>query len=184
MDLILSSKGKVSKQGYVVTQHTLDLHKIYKRPSLLDEWDKYQSYNVFDRNVYLFVDKRYVWNEELPFNINLKYRPIYIGKGYFDSQKDEDSRALNHHNDLLARYLSVSPDRYECLLFGGGMTENEASCLEAYLIWYLVTQKNYSLSRQDRIGDLINKRRERKWESHITQFLNVDNQWKLPSTLL
>lgn len=178
MDLKLSNSDNTD--NYIIKRYPLDNCQIFNRPKDQDIKDWYIKYNVFDKNVYIFVDKTHNWNNLLPFNIYLKYRPIYIGKGYSDSNKDKKHRAIKHHDDLLSRYVSINPNRYECLILGDGMTDNEASSLEAFWIWYLTTQKEFSLSRRNIIGDLINKRRELKWEEYCKDFLQLDNLWKIP----
>lgn len=56
MDLSLSSK--VSKDGYAIKKCPLDT-KVFNRPTDFKELSSYLTYNVFDKNIYIFVDKTY-----------------------------------------------------------------------------------------------------------------------------
>ena len=80
--------------------------------------------------MYIFIDKRFQTNITLPFDIKINNKIIYVGKGVFNDDITK-SRACNHHNDLLSKVLLDGLSNYECIMFGDGMSENEARCLEA-----------------------------------------------------
>ena len=112
--------------------------------------------------MYIFIDKRYKADITLPFGIKVYNKIVYIGKGIYNDNDTIKSRACMHHNDLLSKILLDGPSNYECIMFGDGMTENEARCLEALWIYSLIEYDNYKLSKPSQVKDLINKRRELK----------------------
>ena len=179
MNLNLSNKHQ-DKIGYIITSKSFNNLDVFNRPEDLEERCRYMDLQFNDKNVYLFIDKRQPGNLVLPFNINLNFKPIYIGKGYFDSIKETNARAVRHHRDLLSQLLKKDPKRYECIQFNTGMTDIEASCLEAFWIGWLIDEQNFSLSTSHVIGDLINKRRELLWESRAEKILKLENKWRLP----
>lgn len=117
--------------GYKIQLITWDNLKVFNRGRTVEEIYVHKEINFYDYNVYVFIDKRFSSNIVLPFNVKLKYKPIYIGKGVFYPDKIENSRACQHHDDLLSKIISDESDYYECWMFGNGITQNEASCLEA-----------------------------------------------------
>lgn len=131
MDLNISNKHQ-DKLGYNIISKSFNNLDVFNRPEDLEERCRYMDLQFDDKNVYLFIDKRQPGNLVLPFNINLNFKPIYIGKGYFDSIKETNARAVRHHRDLLSQLLKKDPKRYECIQFNTGMTDIEASCLEAF----------------------------------------------------
>ena len=151
---------------------------MFKRPEDEEERERYMAYHLFDKNVYLFIDKMTPCNIVLPFNVYLQYKPIYVGKGFLIKHNMKNTRAVKHHGDLLSSILEADPNRYECIQFNSGMNDYEASSLEAYWIYWLSQQEKFSLSKGNIIGDLINKRRETGWESLLDTYLKLDNKWK------
>ena len=143
------------KDGYAIDLNSIiDLTQVFiKRDT--DNWDR-------DFCVYTFKDE---------------FKCIqYYGMGrYYDivpSSKWLKSRPFSHKNDLLKNTIN---SEWTCEIIGLGMTSLEAHVLEAYLI----KSDNRKLSKigtnkWDRCS-LINKRRERKWEKKITEYLNLGN---------
>ena len=145
------------KDGYVIDLNRLiDLTEIFKvRNTENDDWEFC---------VYIFEDELGI--------------PRYYGMGrYYDVTKHKtgewlSSRPFNHRNDLLK--ATITPD-WTCRIVAYGMSSSEAHILEAMLILYA----NEPLSKRgtkewDRVS-LINKRRERKWEKQVNEYLNLDN---------
>ena len=174
MDLSLP-KIKHPTLNYEISRVPLDNEKIFNRGTTIEERNMHQKWNFYDYNVYVFIDKRFPTNITLPFEVKLDYKPIYVGKGVFNSEEPQKSRACSHHNDLLSKILLDGPSNYECIMFGDGMTENEARSLEALWIWSLTKEYNFSLSTTSKLKDLVNKRREYTWESRVSMFLNDEN---------
>lgn len=141
------------KDGYAIDLNRLiDLTQVFKRRDT-DNWDR-------DFCVYIFEDA---------FGIEQ-----YYGMGrYWDITKGSkwlQSRPFKHRNDLLCNCINSD---WTCRIVGMGMTSIEAHILESYYI----KNSNRNLSK---IGikewdreSLINKRRERKWERLITEYLNL-----------
>ena len=174
MDIKIS-KIRKDKLGYIVRDKYLDDLAVFNRPEDLNERLIYMQGQFTDKSVYLFIDKMQPGVIVLPFNVSLNYKPIYVGKGYWDPNKEDCARAVRHQRDLLSSVLKADPDRYECIMFSNGMTDTEASCLEARWIQYLC-ESNFSLSTKNTIGDLINKRRERTWEDRCHKILKLENE--------
>ena len=168
-------KLRKDKLGYIVRNKYLNDLAVFNRPEDVNERKIYMQGQYTDKSVYLFIDKMQPGVIVLPFNVSLNYKPIYIGKGHWDPEKEDKARAVRHQNDLLSSILKADPKRYECIIFENGMTENEASCLEARWIQYLC-ESGFSLSTKHIIGDLINKRRELTWEKRCNQILRVENE--------
>lgn len=169
------SKIRKDKLGYTIQDKYLNNLVIFNRPEDLNERLIYMQGQYTDKSVYLFIDKMQPGVIVLPFNISLNYKPIYVGKGYWNPEKEDHARAVRHQSDLLSSVLKADPTRYECIIFENGMTENEASCLEARWIQYLC-ESGFSLSTKHTIGDLINKRREKTWEKRCDQILRLKNE--------
>ena len=125
------SKIRKDKLGYIVRDKYLDSLAVFNRPEDLNEREIYMSGQFTDKSVYLFIDKMSPGVIVLPFNVRLNFKPIYVGKGYWNPNKEDKARAVRHQNDLLSSVLKADPNRYECIIFSNGMTDNEASCLEA-----------------------------------------------------
>ena len=174
MDLSLP-KIKHPTLNYEISRVPLDNEKIFNRGTTVEERNLHAKWNVYNYNVYIFIDKRYKANITLPFDIKINNKIIYVGKGVFNDIDITKSRACNHHNDLLSKVLLDGPSNYECIMFGDGMTENEARSLEALWIWSLTEEYNFSLSTTSKLKDLVNKRREYAWESRVSMFLNDEN---------
>lgn len=174
MDLSLP-KIKHPTLNYWISRVPLDNEEIFNRGTTIEERNMHKKWNPYDYNVYIFIDKRYKADITLPFGIKIYNKIVYIGKGIYNDKNPIKSRACMHHDDLLSKMLLDGPSNYECIMFGDGMTENEARCLEALWIYSLVEFDNYKLSKPSQIKDLINKRRELKWEKRAHIFLNENN---------
>ena len=172
MDLSLP-KIKHPTLKYEILRVPLDNEKIFNRGTTVEERNLHAKWNVYNYNVYIFIDKRFQTDITLPFDIKINNKIIYVGKGVFNDDITK-SRACNHHNDLLSKVLLDGPSNYECIMFGDGMSENEARCLEAIWIYSLV-KDGYLLSTPSQIRDLVNKRRECTWEKRVDTFLNGEN---------
>ena len=160
--------------NYEISRVPLDNEKVFNRGTTIEERNLHAKWNVYNYNVYIFVDKRFQIDITLPFDIKINNKIIYVGKGVFNDNITK-SRACNHHNDLLSKVLLDGPSNYECIMFGDGMSENEARCLEASWIWYLNRKCDYALSTPSKIRDLVNKRREQTWEKRCDMFLRMNN---------
>ena len=100
-------KIRKDKLGYIVRNKYLNDLAVFNRPEDENEREIYMQGQYTDKSVYLFIDKM---------------QP---------GEKEDKARAVRHQNDLLSSILKADPKRYECIIFENGMTENEASCLEA-----------------------------------------------------
>lgn len=142
------------KDGYAIDLNRLiDLTQVFKKRDT-ENWDR-------EFCVYIFEDE---------FNINQ-----YYGMGrYWDitNKKWLKSRPFNHKNDLLK--LNINKN-WTCRILGMGMTSIEAHILEAYLILNSNRVLSKIGTKEWNRNSLINKKREKKWEKLITEYLNLDN---------
>jgi hypothetical protein len=146
------------KDGYSIDLNRLiDLTRVFKKRDT-SSWDR-------DFCVYIFEDSYKVER--------------YYGMGrYFDlthytkSKWLNQSRPFTHKKDLLNNTISSD---WTCRIIGYGMTSEEAHVLEAYIILNSkLPLSKIGTKKWDR-KSLINKRREKKWEKLMTEYLNLGN---------
>lgn len=134
-----------------------------------------------DKNQSRFESCTYIWvkkskkKTKLGWGIEVCGIPQYFGfDKRFDKNRILSNRPFNHDSDLLANSINDNWVCY-CIL---GLSEIEARCLEALFI----SQSNQKLSKIKasvlETGCLINKRREKKYERLINEYLNLESQWK------
>jgi len=146
------------KDGYAIDLNRLiDLTQIFKKRDV-DSWDR-------DFCVYIFEDNSKI---ERYYGMGRYFDIIHYGKSKWLNK----SRPFNHKNDLLIN--TVNSD-WTCRIVGLGLTSKEAHILEAYLI----TNSSKTLSKFNtkewNRESLINKKREKKWERLITEYLKLNN---------
>lgn len=154
------------KDGYSIKLLMPDNLKICRRK----DWNQ----TKFDSCVYIFYRKSDKITK-LGWNIEINGDPYYFGfTKNFILSSELNNRPFKHFGDLLSKLLS---NEWECACILG-LSEIEAHCLEALLI----KQSNKPLSEYGATtleeGCLINKRRERKYEHLIDEYLNIETQWK------
>ena len=128
----------------------------------------------FESCVYIFVKKSNILNK-LGWQINIRGEIQYFGfTKQFNPNKLFSNRPFKHRRDLLSKVISGEYICY-CIL---GLSEIEAHCLEA--LWIKQSKKKLTPKGQMFLNNdcLINKRRERKYERFINEYLNLDTQWK------
>lgn len=146
------------KDGYAIDLNRLiDLTQVFKKRDT-EDWDR-------DFCVYIFEDE---FGVEQYYGMGRYYDIVNYGERKWISR----SRPFNHKKDLLVNCFNSN---WVCRIVGLGMTKLEAHILEANLI----CSSNRTLSKKgtnEWDGEaLINKKRERKWERLMTEYLNLGN---------
>ena len=103
----------------------------------------------------------------------------YYGMGrYYDLTRYNKNKWLNrsrpfkHKNDLLSNCVN---SEWTCRIVGLGMTSLEAHVLEAHYIVNCNRNLSKIKAKEWDRKFLINKRRERKWEKLMSEYLNFNN---------
>lgn len=145
------------KDGYAIDLNRLiDLTQVFKKRDT-SSWDR-------DFCVYVFEDESGI---ERYYGMGRYFDLVSYGKS-----KWSRSRPFNHENDLLKCTIS---SEWVCRIIGFGMTSMEAHILESYLILNSELDLSYIGTKEWNRKSLINKKREKKWERFITEYLNLDN---------
>lgn len=101
---------------------------------------------------------------------------VYYGKGKFYLDNILKSRGCCHFGDLVDKYLT---EGWIIRFISIGITDEESRALEALLI--MKCDKKLT-KRGAKVWDgvsLMNKRRERKWEKRINEFLIYGNNTRI-----
>ena len=156
MKLVLKKKHP---RGFWTIFRNLDLNLIFKKRD--KDW-----FNL-DRDFCV-----YTWKD-------IKGCVQYVGMGrYWDIEnKWYFSRPFSHTKDMLCKTIDPS---WICEILCFGLTSKEAHIIEAYLLQ--LSNRTFSKFRTYAWDgqSLINKKRERKYERMIEEYLNLDgnNYWE------
>lgn len=154
MELVLR---KQHPKGFWTIFRNLDLNLIFKKRDR--DW-----FNI-DRDFCV-----YVWKDP-------NGRIQYIGMGRYYEDNWTNCRPLNHNNDMLTNTITTE---WTCEILFYGASSLEAHIVEAHII--TLSNRNRS-HRGQYVWDgesLINKKREKKYERMIEEYLNLDgnNYWE------
>lgn len=154
------------KGGYLIELLMTNNKEICRRK----DWNQ----SRFESCVYIYC-KKSDKQVNLGWNVIVSGDPDYFGfTKTFNLNNTFHNRPFVHKLDLLSKIINKEYICY-CIL---GLSEIEAHCLEALLIKQSkkkLTPKGQMFLNND---CLINKRRERKYERFINEYLNLDTQWK------
>jgi len=146
------------KDGYAIDLNRLiDLTTIFRKRDT-DNWDR-------DFCVYIFEDE---FGIEQYYGMGRYYDITYYSKSKWINK----SRPFCHKNDLLTKVINHN---WTCRIIALGMTSVEAHILEAFLIINSNRKLTKIGAKEWNRNFLINKRREKKWEKLMTEYLNLGN---------
>ena len=146
------------KDGYAI-----DLNRLID----LTQWFRKRDTDSWDRDFCTYIVED-TFGIEQYYGMGRYYDLIKYGK----SKWLNNSRPFKHKNDLLSKCIG---NGWTIRIVGMGMTSKEAHILEAYFI--KTSNRNLSKigSKEWNRESLINKRREKKWERLVTEYLNLGN---------
>ena len=168
--LISIDPKKLNYKGRAVIMSFLpvDLTSIFKR-----DWSKNHNPTDYSAMVYIWV-KPHGRCKIGHSKIKIKGTPFYVGSSkHYDVDKLEKSRANTHDNDSLSEVIEEGDICYII----GGLSPEEARCLEAHLINALGLPLSKRGCHEYKPGTLVNKRYE--WKNlNLVDTYNI-TEWKL-----